>query len=321
MNGTLHLAQVLNQILTQNKLIGLPTETVYGLAAPINRPDLIEKIFSVKERPFFDPLIIHVSSIEMAKQQVQHWPEVATRLANAFWPGPLSIILEKNDLISNRITSGLKTVAIRCPNHPLALNIISELNIPLAAPSANKFGKTSPTCAKHVSDVFGPQDVHVFDGGLCQVGIESTIVKIEENKLIIMRQGMILQHDLEKCVGKNKNIKVEHYKAENIEAPGQIKHHYMPSIPVIKVPNDDLDSWTLKIKNQTGITGTGVLLKLGDNPNLAARDLYSNLRLLAATSAHYIAWSDSHLDLMQLHSHWHAILDRLNRASSFCIEK
>ena len=128
-----------------HKLVAIPTETVYGLSAPIDQPLLIKKIFEVKERPFFDPLIVHVSSISEAKEWVSDWPVIAQKLAERFWPGPLTLVLPKNDKVSDLITSGLDTVGLRCPNHPLTLALIKELGVPLAAPSANKFGKTSPT--------------------------------------------------------------------------------------------------------------------------------------------------------------------------------
>lgn len=314
------MSKLINQAQTsfaEGKLVAIPTETVYGLAAPIDRPELISRIFTLKERPFFDPLIIHVDGIAMAKKWVELWPQAAQMLAEKFWPGPLSIVLPKAAAVDERITSGLTTVAVRCPQHPWTLELIKLMGVPLAAPSANKFGKTSPTSAAHVKEEFSAKDVLVLDGGTCDVGIESTIVKIENHCAIIMRQGMITPEQI-KTVLAPLHFTVELYNKQAIEAPGQIKHHYMPKIPVVEIPTWPLASWHSEIIRRLGINGQGCELVLDQDPALTARKLYSNLRLLAESGAAYIAWSQpQHLNTDR--EAWASILDRLRRASGLTI--
>lgn len=253
--------------LRNHDVIGLPTETVYGLAAAIDSPKGIDKIFALKERPFFDPLIIHIASVEQAKSCAGEWNDKFQKLADKFWPGPLTLIVPKNDRISSKITSGLNTVGLRMPNHPLALELIKELGVPVAAPSANKFTKTSPTKYSHVKKSF-PETL-VLDGGDCKVGIESTILGFEDYKPVIYRPGMITPEDLGQCLGEEVLIK------ESPVAPGHLKHHYMPDTPLIAI-NKDLDL------NQQQIPAP--LLKsykswcLDVDANQAARSLYQNLR-------------------------------------------
>jgi L-threonylcarbamoyladenylate synthase len=310
------IKQAINSF-AQGKLVAIPTETVYGLAAPIDKPELITRIFSIKERPFFDPLIIHVDGIAMAKKWVAHWPESAQLLAEKFWPGPLSIILPKAASVDERITSGLTTVAVRCPHHALTLALIEQMGVPLAAPSANKFGKTSPTTAAHVAQEFSSEDVLVLDGGACEVGIESTIVKIENNSAIIMRQGMITPEQIKQALAPM-NFAVELYNKQTIEAPGQVKHHYMPKIPVVEIPSWPLSQWHTEIVRRLGVNGAGRELDLGPDPAMAARQLYSNLRILAESGAAYIAWvQPQNINLDQ--TPWASILDRLKRASLLTI--
>jgi L-threonylcarbamoyladenylate synthase len=164
--------------LINGEVVGIPTETVYGLGAVISKSDAIKKIFTTKERPFFDPLIVHVSGVEQAKELSLDWSAAADILAQEFWPGPLTLVLPKKN-VSDLITSGLQTVGVRCPDHKIALEIIEKVGEPIAAPSANRFGKTSPTCKKHVLEEFNDA-VFVVDGGDCSVGIESTIISVLE---------------------------------------------------------------------------------------------------------------------------------------------
>ena len=209
--------------LRNDDVVGMPTETVYGLAGSIFSEVALHKIFKIKERPFFDPLIVHVSSIEEARSLVKHWPRSAEILAQKFWPGPLTLVLEKSDKINDLITSGLTTVGIRMPNHPVALELISNFGSPLAAPSANKFKKTSPTTTQHVRDEFG-DSVYVLEGGACTVGLESTILYInevdDEVAIEILRKGFVKYSEIEKILLDH------HFKIKNagvinsILAPG-----------------------------------------------------------------------------------------------------
>jgi L-threonylcarbamoyladenylate synthase len=188
-------------LLKHGGVVGIPTETVYGLAASVESSEGIDKIFSTKERPFFDPLIVHVSSIDQAKNYVKSWPKVCDILAEKFWPGPVTFILPKNNHISDKISSGLETVGIRMPNHPQTLELINKLGHPIAAPSANKFKKTSPTCAQDVEAEF--QNIFVIDGGPCDIGIESTILGFDDSKISVYRPGMVTKSQIEEILSIN----------------------------------------------------------------------------------------------------------------------
>ncbi len=283
-------------ILNNEGVVAIPTETVYGLAGKIDSTIAINKIFKIKERPFFDPLIVHVSSIEMAKKLTLDFPPIANKLAKKFWPGPLTIILDKNDSVSDLITSGLSRVGIRIPDNRLTLKLIEQLDTPLAAPSANKFKKTSPTSKEHVYDEFG-DEVFVLDDGESQVGIESTVVGVFKDHIEIYRPGMITKEDILDVLP---DIKVE-YK-ESPVAPGQLNHHYMPTKP-------------LTLADETfNITDEYAVWKIESAPELAARSLYSKLRLLDKSDKKKILFI---LDKrFKNDNKWLGILNRLKKAKS-----
>src|SRR5579871_1133015 len=171
-------------------LVAFPTETVYGLGANALDPVAVSKIFELKGRPSTSPLIVHVSSIAMAREMVTEWPPKAEELAQRYWPGPLTIVLPKQPAIPDNVTAGLPTVGVRVPSHPVALKLIEEAGVPIAAPSANRFMGLSPTTAEHVRHAFG-DTVEILDGGPTNVGIESTVVSLVGGKLTLLRLGMI----------------------------------------------------------------------------------------------------------------------------------
>ena len=207
------------------EVIGIPTETVYGLAGDALNENAILKIFEVKNRPKFDPLIVHVASLEQAKNFVKEFPANAMQLAKQFWPGPLTLLLDKKPNIPDLLTAGSQRVAIRIPNHPLTRQMLNQLDFPVAAPSANPFGYVSPTTAQHVADQLGDKIPFILDGGPCEVGLESTIIGFEAEKPIIYRLGGIKQEDLEACVGR---VKLNLNLSSNPLAPGMLKSHYAP---------------------------------------------------------------------------------------------
>lgn len=311
------------KILREGGVVAIPTETVYGLAAKISDEHALRSIFQVKNRPFFDPLIVHVTSIEEAKKLTSSWSAAVQELAEAFWPGPLTLILPKTTIVSDLITSGLDTVAIRIPKHPVALEIIRQLGEPVAAPSANKFGKTSPSEASHVRQEFGEQ-VFVVDGGACDVGIESTIIKVEENAETIgikfLRYGLIGEHDIQLALRAQKKS-IQFSKADSkIEAPGQIKHHYMPVIPLIVIEKHiwNQSSENLELINQQLMTHflNPSFLQLSEKPEQAARELYGKLRNCSAKPHDAIVYiKDNH----QQGGFWEAIQDRIQRASTYSL--
>lgn len=215
--------------LKQNNLVAIPTETVYGLAANALNPIAVAKIFEAKNRPTFDPLIVHTHSLQQVKTFTTSIHPLLHQLALKFWPGPLTLLLPKNELIPALVTSGLDRVGVRIPKHPLTLELLSKLDFPLAAPSANPFGYISPTSALHVEKQLGNKISYILDGGSCDVGIESTIVGEENGQIIIYRLGGLAIEDIEKEIG---TVQVQINQSSNPKAPGQLKSHYAPKKPV-----------------------------------------------------------------------------------------
>lgn len=214
------------EILKDEDIIGLPTETVYGLAGNIYSEKAIRKIFEVKQRPLYNPLIVHLHSMGQLNEIVKNVPSKAKKLAEVFWPGPLTLILEKNCDIPDLITAGKKTVAVRIPNHTVALELLRKLPFPIAAPSANPFNRISPTSAQHVENYFKDDIKLVLDGGSCKNGLESTIVAFENKEPIILRLGSISIEDIEKTLGK---VKIKNKNETTPDAPGMLSKHYSPS--------------------------------------------------------------------------------------------
>jgi L-threonylcarbamoyladenylate synthase len=192
--------------LNAGNVVAMPTETVYGLAARIDSSAGIQKIFSIKQRPFFDPLIVHVSSKVMACQLTTDWSPLADFLAEHFWPGPLTMILPKTPTLDTMITSGLETVGIRMPRHSLALSLIEKAGTPLAAPSANPFGYISPTKAIHVEKQLGDKIPYIIDGGSCDIGLESTIIDCTEQPFKILRLGGLSIETIEKGINEKVDL-------------------------------------------------------------------------------------------------------------------
>lgn len=305
------------ELLLNGEVVAIPTETVYGLAAWIKSEAGLRKIFSTKERPFFDPLIVHVDSIIKAKTLTSDWTIVHEILAKSCWPGPLTLISKKRDSVNSLITSGLDSVGIRCPQQDLTLKLLATIEGGLAAPSANKFGKTSPTLASHVFEEFG-NDVPILDGGSCQIGIESTVVGIEKDnkewKVLIYRPGHFTAQTLQKILSAH-DIKAKVLYAESPVAPGQLKHHYMPNIPLVIVPENF--QWDLKKKIIEEKFGKSfqqpAYWNLDPDPRLASRELYQDLRKFS---------KEGH-DLILLRKNksfdsedWHGIWNRLDKAKS-----
>lgn len=221
-------------LLTNEKLVAIPTETVYGLAGNIFSEKAIKSIFSTKKRPFFNPLIVHISSANSLNDIVIHLPKKAKLLATAFWPGSMTLVLKKNDKIPDIITAGKNTVAVRVPNHPVTLELLKQLPFPLAAPSANPFGSISPTKPEHVERYFKDDIEQVLDGGSCTNGIESTIIGFENDEPIIYRLGALALEDIEAVVGK---INIKNKEEISPDAPGMLARHYAPATRTFLVDN------------------------------------------------------------------------------------
>lgn len=296
--------------------VAVPTETVYGLAGRIDREATLKQIFAVKQRPFFDPLIVHVAKLEQAKALAAKWPVVFDDLAKAFWPGPLTLVTKKTDKVSSLITSGLDTVALRCPRHPLALEIIEKVGVPLAGPSANRFGRTSPTRAEDVRDEFSG-DVTVVDGGPCEVGLESTVIEAVEKSGVwhikILRPGGISRAQLQAALAPK--YKIEITREQSAASPGHLKAHYQPTNPLVIV-NGTASTDKAVYEKLLGRTLPEVfVMRLPSSPDLAARELYSRFRQHSQKPGVIVIEK-----LISNTGHdWEAIWDRIERASSATI--
>ncbi len=326
------------RLLKNEDVVAFPTETVFGLGARIDSEKAILKIFSTKQRPFFDPLIVHVSSIEQAKTCTTNFNEIATVLAKSFWPGPLTMVLPKSALISDHITSGLPDVGIRFPAHPLALEIINALGVPLAAPSANKFGRTSPTQAEHVRQEFGDQ-VFVVDSAASEIGIESTVLAIKNDssvfQLCILRKGFITFTQIDSVL-KKLNLKyqwVDHLDRKS--SPGNMKHHYMPAVPFVICRNQNMklseltEILNLKLTSLPDeVEGVKIIkpkgkitkiefFKLPQDPILAARELYALLRKASLRSPQALCFIQLPSQTGEM---WDSIFDRLYKAASLILD-
>ena len=216
--------------LEQGRLVGIPTETVYGLAGNALNPESVALIFETKNRPAFDPLILHTSSMDRVGNFVSDFPEKLRQLAEHFWPGPLTLLLPRKSIVPDLVTSGLDRVAVRVPNHSLTLALLEQLEFPLAAPSANPFGYISPTQAAHVEAQLGDKIPYILDGGSCEVGLESTIVGMEGDEIVVYRLGGLEISAIEEVVGP---VKVKDHSSSNPAAPGQLDSHYAPRKPFV----------------------------------------------------------------------------------------
>ncbi len=222
MNNLLKKAK---EILNNGDVVAIPTETVYGLAANAFDKKAIQKIFDIKNRPLYNPLIVHIKSIDTLEAVAKDIPPMAIKLAETFWPGPLTLVLPKKEIIPEIVTSGKNTVGVRVPAHPLTQELLHKLDFPLAAPSANPFGYISPTTAEHVKKQLGDKIQLILDGGNCEKGIESTIIGFENNKPILYRVGAISKETIENCIGA---IEVKNKAAASPDAPGMLSKHYSP---------------------------------------------------------------------------------------------
>jgi L-threonylcarbamoyladenylate synthase len=309
------------KLLTEGKLVAIPTETVYGLAANGLDETAVAGIFSAKNRPTFDPLILHVASIEQAQSLCTDWPEMADKLARAFWPGPLTLILPKADHVPDLTTSGQPTVGIRMPNNRLTLELLRTLPFPLAAPSANPFGYVSPTNAQHVADQLGDRIDYILNDGDCSVGIESTIIAIDKGAPKVLRLGGLSLERIAEILGVPV---LEHLNQNsNPQAPGQLDQHYSPRCKLIALntmPAADIDPsvsiiYFSKDKAQRGsdnISSYGSHYYLSDSgdTNQAASNLFSTLRRLDQDNQKiaYFEWAPNE-------GLGRAINDRLQRAA------
>ena len=309
--------------LRRGNVIAVPTETVYGLACAINIPSAINMVYQIKNRPAQHPLIIHIANFNDLMAYAQEIPAYVSFLIEHFWPGPLTLILRKRSNVPDLITGYQDSVAVRMPNQPLLLQIIRELGVPIAAPSANKFAGISPTTAAHVRSEFGGL-VDVVDGGKCEHGIESTILDVrDENFCTILRHGPISKELLDKFfIHHQLNVKVVNGSSDGVRVPGQHKKHYAPQKPLISFKsNDDLSTLLSKyprsfIIHYSEINNNQPHYRLKDNPLDFAKEIYNSLRIADTVDCQTIL-----IERPPNEVGWDAVNDRLNRAVTFNYER
>jgi L-threonylcarbamoyladenylate synthase len=287
-------------------VVAFPTETVYGLGANALDPSAVRRIYELKARPATSPLIVHVSSSEMARGVVAEWPPLAEDLARRWWPGPLTMVLPKSAAIPEIVTAGLSTVGVRMPAHPVARELIEEAGVPVAAPSANRFMGLSPTTAAHVRAAFG-DSIGVLDGGASQVGIESTIVAIENGSLKLLRPGMIAFEDPAFA-----ELKVESVESGSPHpAPGMHERHYSPRTPMLLVRDpEELPNGAGAYVWRQNPSETARAVQMPAGATSYAARLYAVLHELDAENLPWIA-----VELPPETPEWAAIRDRLMRAA------
>jgi L-threonylcarbamoyladenylate synthase len=296
---------IASEVIKNSGLVAFPTETVYGLGANALDANAVKKIFIAKGRPSDNPLIVHVHSKEQVIDLVKEIPKKAEKLINAFWPGPLTLILKSNGTIPKEVTAGLSTVAVRMPNHKIALELIKNANVPIVAPSANLSGKPSPTIAEHViEDLKGKIDV-IIDGGSVNIGLESTVIDLTKKDPIILRPGKITKNQIQEIIGNVKeNKKIDVLKPLS---PGMKYKHYSPNAKVIIIKNEkEIASYSkkfpyLKIK----------FLKYASSKNMG-KNLFKDFRLMDKLKYDIILVKEIDDDDFSK-----AVMDRLSKASEY----
>jgi len=296
----------------EGRLVAFPTETVYGLGANALNPLAVAKIFELKERPSFDPLIVHIASVDDLDKLTVNKDSRVLQLAEKFWPGPLTIVLPKSDIVPDIVTSGLITVGIRMPNNPIALELIRKAGCSIAAPSANKFGRVSPTTAQHVKKQL-PNVDYILDGGKTQVGIESTIITLNEKGFEILRHGVITREDLESVVPFHSGRDT----SDSIVAPGMLKSHYSPNKPLYFLGDLHLNDMQrsnagLLSFNTTDTEGYKMVIPLSTSGNLReyAVNLFAAIHKMEESDVEYIV-----AEPVEEHGIGLAIMDRLRKAA------
>lgn len=309
--------------------MGLPTETVYGLAAHALDPAAVARIYAAKGRPAWNPLIVHVANADAASQLTRDWPASAQRLADAFWPGPLTLVLHKRPHVPDIVTAGTDTIAIRVPAHPAALALLRVSELPLAAPSANRFTQLSPTTAQHVEQALGDRVSVVLDGGACDIGIESTVLDLTTDPPTLLRPGLLGAEELSEVLGqtvraRGADARVVHDSPLPHQSPGLSARHYAPRAEVWlasrseqgevqdmldRLPRDSRIC-VLAIERGLQLAGAHRTLVLPDDPAGYARSLYAALHALDDERSTLIV-----IERPPETTPWAAINDRLLRST------
>lgn len=321
-------------LLRRGKLVAFPTETVYGLGANALDPDAVVAVYTAKGRPAWNPVIAHVPDVAAARALTRHWPPAADRLAAAFWPGPLTLVLPKAAHVPDVATAGLDAVAVRIPAHPVALALLRAAGVPIAAPSANRFTQVSPTNAQHVQASLGDRVELILDGGPSSVGIESTVVDLTGRDAVILRPGMITAADLERALGgsgvavRTATAAVSHdapaATATAQRSPGMADRHYAPRADVwlfdpaqqpeiaaaLAQRGDGAGTVTALLRTTTLALPDRTQVRMPDDPAAYARALYAALHTADAAGASLIVIERPPAD-----DRWAGLRDRLTRAA------
>jgi L-threonylcarbamoyladenylate synthase len=309
-------------LLRAGGVVAFPTETVYGLGADAENDEAVLRVFNIKGRPSDHPLIVHLADLSSIDRWAREVPDAALRLAERFWPGPLTIILQRSSLVSDLVTGGLDTVAIRVPAHPQAQDLLREFGGGIAAPSANRYGRISPTCARHVREELGSAPDLVLDGGDCLVGLESTIISLAGDRPVLLRPGGISIAELNEVVGEE--VVLLRHPDRSLRAPGSHASHYAPLTPAFAAAVDELPT-VVRRQAESGYNvamlcfsetvpaacRSARCLLMPSDPVGYARALYSALRLLDAAGYDKIL-----IETPPESEPWRAVRDRIQRATS-----
>lgn len=295
---TKDINKAVKEIISGN-VVGLPTETVYGLGADALNENAVLKIYGTKERPAFNPVIVHVYDINYFEKYAENIPDEAYKLAEKFSPGPLTFVLKKKRIIPDLVTAGNDSVGLRIPSHPVFRDVLKETKLPIAAPSANRSGRISPTSAEDVLSELEGRIKYILDGGRCEIGIESTIISFLDDDIKILRHGFVTKEDIEKVIGK-----ISENDSGKIISPGLLKSHYAPVTPMRCV--DDFECIKSVSDKKIGILDFS---KYNDLSEIAL-NLFSDLRKIDNQNYDLIVWKKLINEGLEI-----AINDRLTRAS------
>jgi len=300
-------------VLKRGGLVAFPTETVYGLGAEASNPAAVARIYRVKGRPAGHPVIIHIGDTGQLERWARDIPEHARKLAARFWPGPLTLVLKRAPGVSDNLTGGEDTIGLRMPNHPITLELLRQFGGGIAAPSANKFGRISPTTAEHVRDDLGDEVDLILDGGPCEIGIESTIVDLSRDRPVLLRPGRIGTADIAATLGATP----EPRDRSAPRAPGTLESHYAPQKPLRLVAGGEWERGArqnravMSFRARPAGEKCAMWISASTDPQRYARDLYSNLRALDASGCDEILVEEPPAS-----AEWVAVRDRLARARS-----
>ena len=306
-------------ILRAGGLVAFPTETVYGLGAHALDADAVAKIYAAKERPAYNPLIVHVHDVESAQQVLAAWPAAAQVLAAQFWPGPLTLVLPKSGRVPDIISAGLPTVGVRVPAHLVAQQLLRAAKVPVAAPSANRFMQLSPTRAAHVWNALGPRVDLLLDGGASHIGIESTVLDLSQRAPVLLRPGAISRSQIESAIGPIEMAQQENNQAPRA-SPGMMDRHYAPRARALRFEAREavckyLQTEKLRnigailLENNRGFENARVIV-LPRDAAVYARELYQSLHELDAANCEMIV-----IEMPPDEVQWHGVRDRIVRAT------